>query len=93
MGTLLVNLGGCFLMAFVMYIALNVPSLSLTVRMMLTTGFLGGFTTYSSFNYETTKLLQQGAFAQASMYFGCTTIGCFLAGLLGLILGRLVVGS
>src|SRR5690348_10595853 len=59
--TLIVNIVGCFLIAFVMQISLSTTLLSPTARLTLTTGFMGGLTTYSSFNFETTRLLQEGA--------------------------------
>jgi CrcB protein len=90
-GTLIVNLVGCFLIAFVTAIALGVASFPPTLRLALTTGFLGGFTTYSSFNIETTHLLQEGALGAALVNVGLTTIGGFAAGLAGLALGRLIV--
>jgi CrcB protein len=91
-GTLIVNLSGCFLISFLMYLALNVSSFSPTLRMALTTGFLGGLTTYSSFNYETTRLLHDGAPRAALLNLGATLGGCFVAGLLGLAVARRLLG-
>src|SRR6188472_2770610 len=59
-GTLVVNLAGCFLIAVIMHTAFAL-SWSPTVRSALTVGFVGGLTTYSSFNYETSSLLQAGS--------------------------------
>lgn len=91
-GTLLVNLVGCFAIAFVVHLALNVTTFSPTLRLALTAGFLGGLTTYSSFNYETTTLFRDGAVGLAALNFGLTTVGCFVAGLGGLALARALVG-
>ena len=87
-GTLVVNLSGCFAIAALMHAALTLgwPP---TVRAAATIGFIGGLTTYSSFNYETTTLLREGAFASAGLYLGLTLVGCFVAGLLGFALVRL----
>ena len=52
------------------------------------TGFMGGLTTYSSFNYETTALAAQGASTRALLNVGVTLIGCMLAGLVGIWLAR-----
>lgn len=90
-GTLIVNLAGCFLIAVSMQVALNVATFSPTLRLALTTGFLGGLTTYSSFAYETTKLAQDGARGSAASNFAFTTAGCFLAVLLGLAFARALV--
>ncbi|HXE79760.1 MAG TPA: CrcB family protein, partial [Vicinamibacterales bacterium] len=54
-GTLIVNVAGCFGIAAVMHAALAL-SWSPTVRSAIVIGFIGGFTTYSSFNYETSRL-------------------------------------
>jgi CrcB protein len=91
-GTLIVNLTGCFLISFLMYLALNLASFPPTLRLVLTTGFLGGLTTYSSFNYETTRLLHDGAHRTALLNLGVTLGGCFVAGLLGLALARRLLG-
>ncbi len=91
-GTLVVNLSGCFLISFIMYLGLNMTNVSATLRMALTTGFLGGLTTYSSFNYETTKLLNDGAPGMALLNLGVTLLGCFASGVLGLFLARRMIG-
>jgi len=90
-GTLIVNVVCCFLIALVMQLALNVASFPPTLRFALTTGFMGGLTTYSSFNYETTKLLQDGSRGAALLNFGLTVVACFAAGLLGAVLARRLV--
>jgi CrcB protein len=92
-GTLIVNVTGCFLIALVYELALSGALISPTLRMTLTTGFMGGLTTYSSFNYETTSLLRQRAWASGLANVGLTLVACFLAGWLGLALGRRIAGS
>ena len=63
-GTLIVNLAGCFGIAAVMQAA-STLSWSPTMRAAITIGFIGGLTTYSSFNYETTRLMEEGATSAA----------------------------
>jgi fluoride exporter len=87
-GTLLVNVAGCFLIALVLQLTLVVATVSPTLRLSLTTGFLGGLTTYSSFAHETAAFTQAGAHGSALLYFSLTTLSCFLALGLGLIVGR-----
>lgn len=87
-GTLMVNLVGCFLIAAVMRFSLVTTVVPVTLRLALVTGFMGGLTTYSAFNYETTRLLQERAFGTAFLNFGITFIGCFVAGLLGLFVAE-----
>jgi fluoride exporter len=88
--TLIVNLVGCFFICFVMTIAMT-KTMSTNLRLFLTTGIMGGLTTYSSFDYETTRLLQTGASWSAALNVVSTVIGCFVAGLLGIVVARLFV--
>jgi fluoride exporter len=92
-GTLLVNVTGSFLIALVMHLALTGTGISLEMRIFLTTGIMGGFTTYSSFNYETLALLNQRAYWLAGLNLAGTVLGCLVAGVLGLAAGRAVVGG
>ena len=71
----------------------TVTSMSTGMRLLLTTGFLGGFTTYSTFDYETTKYFQDGARTDRPLNVGATVIGCFAAGLLGIVVGNALVGE
>ena len=86
--TLIVNVVGSFLIALVLEVSLRVASFPPNLRLALTTGFMGGLTTYSSFNYETTTLAAQGSSSRALLNVGATLIGCVLAGLAGLWLAR-----
>jgi fluoride exporter len=92
-GTLAVNLLGSFLISLVMGVALNTGVVSPNARIFLTTGILGGFTTYSSFNYETLALLEQRLWLGGGLNLLATVAGCLLAGLLGLAVARLLIGS
>jgi CrcB protein len=90
-GTLIVNLVGCFVIAAVMRSALAL-SWSSTLRMTLTVGFLGGFTTYSSFNYETSRLLEEGSHGLAALNVAVTLTGGFVAGVLGSLSAAQLIG-
>ena len=90
-GTLIVNLAGCFVIAALVHAALTL-GWSPNLRAVLTIGFVGGLTTYSAFNYETMRLFEDGAPAAAAMNLGLTLFGCFLAGWLGLMAAREVLG-
>lgn len=82
-GTLAVNLLGSFLLAGLMYAGVEKAVVSPTVRLALTVGVMGGFTTYSTFSYETMKQLQDGAWAMAITNVLVTVVGCLLACVLG----------
>jgi fluoride exporter len=90
-GTLIVNLLGCFAIAAVMQAALAL-SWSPTLRAAITIGFIGGLTTYSSFNYETSRLLEEGAVAAAVLNATVTVLGAFVAGWLGLLCAKYLIG-
>ncbi|HXX29936.1 MAG TPA: fluoride efflux transporter CrcB [Myxococcaceae bacterium] len=92
-GTLIVNLVGSFLIGVVMTVALSTVLISPNLRLFLTVGIMGGFTTYSSFNYETLVLFQQRLWGAGALNLGLTVAGCLVAGGLGLALGRALVSS
>lgn len=85
--TLIVNGVGSFLIAFIMQIGFS-PD----IRATLTTGVMGGFTTYSTFNYETTEFLREGAWAFAAANIIGTVTICLVAGFAGAALARMMVG-
>ncbi|HEY3819308.1 MAG TPA: CrcB family protein [Polyangiaceae bacterium] len=92
-GTLIVNVAGCFLIAFVYEVALSTTLVSPVLRITLTTGFMGGLTTYSSFNYETSSLLRERAWAVGLTNLALTLAACFVAGLLGLMTARRLIAQ
>ncbi|HXO28656.1 MAG TPA: CrcB family protein [Thermoanaerobaculia bacterium] len=92
-GTLAVNLLGSCLLGLVMEVGLSTGILPPTLRLTLATGLLGGFTTYSSFNYETLQYLRSDSWLLASVNVGATVLGCLAAGLLGIWAGRFLAGS
>lgn len=65
-GTMVVNLAGCFIIGLGMGVVTSREFLSPEVRLLIFTGFLGSFTTYSTFAYESFALAREGGFA-ASM--------------------------
>lgn len=67
-GTLSVNVLGCFLIGVLAELALTSSRLSPESRILLISGFCGGFTTFSTFGYETVELLQAGAWPRAALY-------------------------
>lgn len=92
-GTLAVNVLGSFLLGFLMQVAMTTELLSPTLRLTLTTGVMGGFTTYSTFNYETLHYLEEGAVGMGALNVAATLGGCLLAGFLGLAAGRALAGA
>src|SRR5215813_6765583 len=66
-GTLLVNLAGSFLIALVVELALTTAWIGPTLRLTLTTGFMGGLTTYSAFNEETLRYFDERAWRAGAL--------------------------
>jgi fluoride exporter len=90
LGTLAVNIAGSFFLGVVMTLFALRGELDSKVRIALTVGLLGGFTTYSSFAYETLLLLERRQFAAAAAYVGLTLVGAASAGGAGIALARAV---
>ncbi len=92
-GTLAVNVIGSFLLGLIMQVSLTTGLIAPTLRLGLTTGVMGGFTTYSTFNYETLQYLQQSEWLAAFTNVAATLLLCLAAGALGVLGGRLLAGS
>jgi fluoride exporter len=92
-GTLAVNALGSFLLGLIMQVSLTTGLFPPTLRLALTTGVMGGFTTYSTFNYETLQLFQDDAWLLGFANLGSTVAICLIAGVLGLLSGRLLAGG
>jgi fluoride exporter len=92
-GTLAVNLIGSFLIGGLMYAGLEAALLSTTALLALSTGVMGGFTTYSAFSYQTLKSLQNGQWGIASANVAITLCGCLFACWLGWLGARSVWGA
>jgi len=88
-GTLAVNTVGSFLIALILY---STGATSPEMRLFLTTGVMGGFTTYSAFNYESTQLLRGATWGIGFFYICVTLLGCMAAGLLGMVVARSLTG-
>jgi fluoride exporter len=92
LGTLAVNVVGSFLLGLLMEVGLTTNLIDADVRTVLAAGLLGGFTTYSSFNYETLEYLRRGSVALGWIHVGVTVAACLVAGGLGLALGKGIAG-
>jgi len=67
-GTLVVNLSGCLLLGFLGQLTMNRMMVSPDMRVAITIGFFGGFTTFSSFTWETIKMLEDGEWLWGGAY-------------------------
>lgn len=83
-GTLCVNIVGAFLIGFVMEFAIRSTHLSANLRTGITIGFLGGLTTFSTFSYETFRLLEDGKFMVAFGNVLVSVVACLIFTFLGI---------
>jgi CrcB protein len=91
LGTLIVNVSGCLLLGFLIHYALATPAITPEVRALLTTGLCGGYTTFSTFSYETVALIQDGDWRRATLYVALSVVGSILGVMLGIAGARQIL--
>jgi CrcB protein len=87
-GTLVINVSGGLLLGVLMRYALATPSVSAELRALLTTGFCGGYTTFSTYSYETATLLEDGQYGRAGTYALASVVLALVATFAGFVLAR-----
>jgi CrcB protein len=87
-GTLAVNVLGCFAIGLVTEVIARRLDASPELRLLLVTGFLGGFTTFSAFSLDAMSLMERGAQGAAVVYLLASVLVSLAAVLAGLALGR-----
>jgi len=91
--TLLINITGSLLLGFLMRYGLEGSSASPELRLMLTTGFCGGFTTFSTFSYETARLLEGGEWQRGVAYIVASVVACLGGTVIGFALARTLLAA
>lgn len=86
--TLVINLAGSFLLGLL--VAIVPARLSADVRLALAAGFLGAFTTFSTFSHESVTMVREGRVASAAAYVGISVVGGLAASAAGYFSGRLL---
>lgn len=87
-GTLVVNISGSLLLGFLMRLALGTDLISPETRVLLTTGFCGGYTTFSTFTYETMMLIEDGETMRAGLYIVLSVVLSLIGAWLGTAAAR-----
>ena len=87
-GTLLINLTGCFFLALIYQLTINRMVISPELRIAIGVGFFGGYTTFSSFGWETAKMLEEGAWLPAAVYVSVSVIVGLLLSFAGIRLAN-----
>jgi CrcB protein len=90
-GTLLVNVSGSLVLGFLLRYALATPAITPEIRALLTTGLCGGYTTFSTFSYETVALIEDGDWRRAMVYVLLSVAGSILGVMLGMAGARQVL--
>jgi fluoride exporter len=89
-GILLVNVLGCFLMGLASAYMIEKMPVHDGLKIFITTGFLGGFTTFSAFAYDTMKLIQAGQSSSALFYVAASVLLSIVAVFAGFALSRVL---
>jgi fluoride exporter len=87
-GTLLINLSGCFLLGLIGQFTMNRMIVSPDWRMAITVGLFGGYTTFSSFGWETAKMLEDGEWLPATTYVAASVVAGLLLSVAGIRLAN-----
>ena len=89
-GTLLVNILGCFIIGILFSLSEKAYLLSNEIKLLLVTGFCGGFTTFSSFSIENYAMLKDGQILYVLAYVGLSIFLGFMATYLGVFLIKIL---
>jgi CrcB protein len=92
LGTLFVNVVGCFLIGILIRQFMNIQTRNY-LRALLVVGFCGGFTTFSAFSMETVGLIEGGEYSRAIAYITLSIALCLTATLAGMSAVRLIAGA
>jgi len=87
-GTLVVNVAGAFLIGLVMEFSIRSALVPPALRVAVTIGFLGGLTTFSTFSFETFRLLEEGALLVAFCNVAASVFVCLACTWLGIVVAR-----
>ncbi|HXW97765.1 MAG TPA: fluoride efflux transporter CrcB [Gemmatimonadales bacterium] len=88
LGTLIINVTGSFLLGFLYRYSADSAVISPEIRAMLTIGVCGGYTTFSTFSWESVRLLEDGEIGKAATYLALSVGVSLGAVVLGIVAGR-----
>jgi fluoride exporter len=91
LATMVINISGSFLLGLIMRYAGQTDFVSPEMRALLTTGFCGGYTTFSTFSYESVMLLEDGEYGRAAVYIALSVTLALLGVFLGFALANRLI--
>ncbi|HXT14902.1 MAG TPA: fluoride efflux transporter CrcB [Gemmatimonadaceae bacterium] len=90
-GTFVINVTGSLLLGFLLRYSLQSGAVSEELRLFLTTGFCGGYTTFSTFSYDTLMLVQDREYGRAGLYVAGSVLLSLIAVAIGFAAANYVV--
>jgi fluoride exporter len=87
-GTLIVNITGSFILGFIVKYALATPAITPELRALLTIGFCGGYTTFSTYSFETATLIEDAQYERAAVYAGLSVLLALAGTFAGFVAAR-----
>ena len=90
-GTLIINVTGSLVIGFFLTLISEQLTVNPLWRLFFATGFLGGYTTFSTFSFECIDLLREGAVLEAAAYVAASVVGGIAAAFIGIVAGRWVL--
>ncbi|MDA8212276.1 MAG: fluoride efflux transporter CrcB [Clostridia bacterium] len=90
LNTLIINLTGCFVLSFFLTLTVDRLAINPKLRLAVGTGFLGAYTTFSTFALESINLLRSNLTGLSLAYILSTSLGCVLFAWFGVVLSRVM---
>lgn len=90
--TLVINITGSLLLGFLLRAVFTSTTFTPEVRALLTTGFCGGYTTFSTFSYDTALLFERGEYGRAALYVGLSVSLAIAATFVGFAVAQSLLG-
>jgi CrcB protein len=92
LATFLINVIGSFVLGVIMRLALHGDAVNAETRALFATGFCGGFTTFSTFSYETARMLETRDYRRAATYVGSSVVIAIAATFIGFAVADQLLG-
>jgi CrcB protein len=92
-GTFVINVTGSLILGFISQLGMSSVAMSDETRLLLKVCFCGGYTTFSTFAYESARLMQEGDYSRAAAYVGLSVAGAIVGMFAGFALARMLISA